>query len=143
MSAAAAVVLVVGAWLRASASCSATTEPPVLATPCRRSSPPSDAQTKTVETAPWPAHRRDLAEPRPDGGRDRRAAHAERAGRSTRCGRSTTARATSVGVVENLKAGKAMAMPSAGTTVAITIEPAGGSEQPTSKPIVTVDPAKV
>ena len=36
-----------------------------------------------------------------------------------------------------------MAMPSAGTTVAITVEPSGGSEQPTTRPIVTVDPATV
>ena len=34
----------------------------------------------------------------------------------------------------DLKAGKVMAMPSAGTTVAITVEPAGGSSEPTSNP---------
>ncbi|QWZ10580.1 anti-sigma factor [Nocardioides panacis] len=51
--------------------------------------------------------------------------------------------ATSAGLIENLKAGKVMSMPSAGTTVAITVEPAGGSTEPTSKPIVTVDPEQV
>jgi anti-sigma-K factor RskA len=51
--------------------------------------------------------------------------------------------ATSVGLVDDLKAGKAMAMPSAGTTVAITVEPKGGSEQPTTRPFVTVDPETV
>ncbi len=51
--------------------------------------------------------------------------------------------ATSAGVLEDLDAGKVMAMPSAGTTVAITVEPAGGSEQPTSPPIVTLDPGSV
>jgi anti-sigma-K factor RskA len=52
-------------------------------------------------------------------------------------------RSTSVGIVNDLAAGKAMAIPSSGTTVAITIEPAGGSDQPTTTPIVTVDPASV
>jgi anti-sigma-K factor RskA len=50
---------------------------------------------------------------------------------------------TSVGLVDDLTAGKAMAMPGEGTTVAITIEPAGGSEQPTGPTIVTVDPQSV
>jgi anti-sigma-K factor RskA len=50
---------------------------------------------------------------------------------------------TSAGVIENPKAGAAMAMPSEGTTVAITVEPEGGSEQPTTAPFVTVDPKSV
>jgi anti-sigma-K factor RskA len=50
---------------------------------------------------------------------------------------------TSVGLVDDPEAGKAMAMPGEGTTVAITVEPAGGSEQPTTAPFVTVDPTKV
>jgi anti-sigma-K factor RskA len=50
---------------------------------------------------------------------------------------------TSAGVVDNLAAGKAMAMPSDHTTVALTIEPSGGSDQPTSRPIVVMDPATV
>jgi anti-sigma-K factor RskA len=36
-----------------------------------------------------------------------------------------------------------MAMPASGTTVAITIEPAGGSQEPTSKPVVEMDPRQV
>ncbi len=52
-------------------------------------------------------------------------------------------RATSVGVIENPKAGKVMPIPASGTTVAITIEPEGGSQKPTSKPIAEVDPATV
>ena len=50
---------------------------------------------------------------------------------------------TSQGLVENLKAGKVMSMPSDGTTVAITVEPAGGSERPTTRPIVALDPKTV
>jgi len=51
--------------------------------------------------------------------------------------------ATSVGVLHDLGAGAAMSMPSSGTTVAITVEPEGGSERPTTSPIVTVDPESV
>lgn len=50
---------------------------------------------------------------------------------------------TSAAVLADVKAGASMAMPGPGTEVAITIEPAGGSEQPTTKPIVMVDPASV
>lgn len=39
--------------------------------------------------------------------------------------------------------GAAMPMPPKGTQVAITVEPAGGSEVPTTDPIVAVDPATV
>lgn len=47
------------------------------------------------------------------------------------------------GVLDDPKTGAAMGLPRKGTTVAITIEPMGGSERPTSAPIVTVDPADV
>lgn len=49
----------------------------------------------------------------------------------------------SQGVLNDLNAGKAMPMPAPGTRVAITIEPAGGSEQPTTDPIITLDPTSV
>lgn len=49
----------------------------------------------------------------------------------------------SVGVLEDPKGGAAMEMPATGTEVAITVEPAGGSEQPTGDPIAQVDPAAV
>jgi anti-sigma-K factor RskA len=50
---------------------------------------------------------------------------------------------TSVGLIDDLRAGKVMPIPTAGTTVAITIEPAGGSRQPTHPPIIEVDPEAV
>jgi anti-sigma-K factor RskA len=50
-------------------------------------------------------------------------------------------RMTSAGVLDPEATGAAMAMPEAGVTLNVTIEPAGGSEQPTSTPIVTVEPA--
>jgi anti-sigma-K factor RskA len=50
---------------------------------------------------------------------------------------------TSAGLVDDLAAGEAMAIPAAGTTVAITIEPAGGSDLPTTEPIVEMDPQQV
>jgi anti-sigma-K factor RskA len=49
----------------------------------------------------------------------------------------------SAGVLSDLRAGKAMAMPAPGTRVAITVEPAGGSRRPTGNPILTVNPATV
>jgi anti-sigma-K factor RskA len=52
-------------------------------------------------------------------------------------------RATSVGVVKDVRTGKVMPIPASGTTVAMTVEPTGGSAQPTTKPIVQVDPARV
>ncbi len=50
---------------------------------------------------------------------------------------------TSAGLLRDLEAGKAMALPGEGTTVAITIEPAGGSEQPTTRPFIMLDPKDV
>jgi anti-sigma-K factor RskA len=50
---------------------------------------------------------------------------------------------SSAGVIENLDHGAAMEMPAGDTTVAITIEPAGGSEQPTSAAIARMDPKRV
>jgi anti-sigma-K factor RskA len=50
---------------------------------------------------------------------------------------------TPAAVLKDPTAGAAMALPGAGTEVAITIEPAGGSQRPTTKPIVTVDPSAV
>jgi anti-sigma-K factor RskA len=49
----------------------------------------------------------------------------------------------SVGVLADIRSGKEMKLPAAGTKVAITIEPAGGSIAPTTTPIVTVDPDQV
>ena len=51
--------------------------------------------------------------------------------------------AVSVSVIETPGETAAMGLPSAGTQVAVTIEPAGGSEQPTKAPIVMLEPAAV
>jgi anti-sigma-K factor RskA len=48
-----------------------------------------------------------------------------------------------VGVLDDPDEGAAMGMPEEDTTVAVTVEPDGGSEQPTSSPIVEVDPRAV
>ena len=50
---------------------------------------------------------------------------------------------TSVAVLGDPATGASMKLPPAGTQVAITVEPAGGSEQPTTTPFVAVDPADV
>ena len=49
----------------------------------------------------------------------------------------------SVGVLDDPDSGASMAMPDEGTQVAITIEPSGGSEQPTTDPVVQVTPSEV
>jgi anti-sigma-K factor RskA len=53
------------------------------------------------------------------------------------------AQPSSVGLLDDEVNGASMPMPDPGTEVAITIEPAGGSEQPTTDPLVQVDPASV
>lgn len=50
---------------------------------------------------------------------------------------------SSAAVLDDLDEGAAMAAPDDGTQMAITVEPAGGSEKPSGDPIVTVDPAAV
>jgi anti-sigma-K factor RskA len=52
-------------------------------------------------------------------------------------------RSTSAGVITDLGKGKVMAIPTYGTSVAITVEPAGGSQHPTTQPIVQLDPQSV
>lgn len=49
----------------------------------------------------------------------------------------------SAGIVARGVHGRVMTLPRSGTTVAITVEPAGGSKAPTTKPIVQLDPDKV
>lgn len=49
----------------------------------------------------------------------------------------------SAGLLADPGKGAAMAMPPAGVKVAITIEPSGGSPQPTRRPIMSVVPAQV
>ena len=49
----------------------------------------------------------------------------------------------SAGLLEDPDSGAAMTMPAEGTQVAITIEPAGGSVQPSTTPIVSVTPSAV
>ncbi len=49
---------------------------------------------------------------------------------------------SSVGILEREK-GAAMEMPTPDTEVAITVEPAGGSAQPTTEPIMQVNPSEV
>ncbi len=52
-------------------------------------------------------------------------------------------RLTSVGTLGTADTGAAMGMPPGGDIVAVTIEPSGGSSQPTTRPIVTVEPTTI
>ena len=49
----------------------------------------------------------------------------------------------SAAILSDPEIGAAMGMPDEETQVALTVEPAGGSEQPTTEPIVQVDPYEV
>lgn len=49
----------------------------------------------------------------------------------------------SAAILTDPEVGAAMGMPDEETQVAVTVEPAGGSEQPTTEPIVQVDPYEV
>jgi hypothetical protein len=49
----------------------------------------------------------------------------------------------SAAVLTDLEAGAAMGLPAPATQVAVTVEPSGGSQQPTTAPIVQVDPHTV
>lgn len=48
-----------------------------------------------------------------------------------------------VAILTDDTTGASMGLPAADTRVAVTVEPAGGSEQPTSEPIVELDPTQV
>jgi anti-sigma-K factor RskA len=52
-------------------------------------------------------------------------------------------KASSAAILTDPAAGAAMGLPGAQTQVAVTIEPKAGSVQPTTRPIVQVDPGKV
>ena len=51
--------------------------------------------------------------------------------------------AESAGLLDDPDQGAAMDMPSEGVEVAITVEPSGGSDRPTTDPIMSVDPSEV
>ena len=51
--------------------------------------------------------------------------------------------ATNAAVLAPGATGAAMALPEGETQVAVTIEPSGGSDQPTTDPIAVVDPASI
>ena len=51
--------------------------------------------------------------------------------------------AQSVGVIESPGETASMPLPARGVQVAVTIEPSGGSQQPTKEPIVALEPATV
>ena len=141
VGAAAAVILVVAAGIGIRMQ---TTEdqPPVAASPVAQVFDAPDAHTATVPTA--------------NGGKVKVATSAE-AGRmavetsglpelerkSYQMWAIHNGKPTSVGVIEDLDAGKVMPMPASGTKVAITVEPEGGSKQPTRQPILEVDPEAV
>lgn len=139
LSAAAAVVLVVAAGFAVSQS--RQDQPSITASTATVIAAP-DAHTKKVDTD----HGSLTVATSPSLGRMAVVTDGLRklpSGRAYQMWTIHSGTATSAGLLEDLQAGKVMSMPSAGTTVAITVEPAGGSTEPTGKPIVTVDPEQV
>jgi anti-sigma-K factor RskA len=139
--AAAAVALLVGGALTVQ-RLQQPDQPPVASSPVARVFDAPDAHTATVRTA--------------NGGRLRVATSVTRgqmavatrglprlSGHSYQLWTIRKGRATSVGVIADVGSGQVMRLPADGTTVAITIEPRGGSQQPTQKPIVAMDPSAV
>jgi anti-sigma-K factor RskA len=138
---AAAVILVVtGAF--AVSRLQDRNEPPVASESVSQVFKASDAHTATVETA--------------NGGRLRVATSKESGqmalatkglprldNRTYQMWAIRDGRTTSVGLIDDPSAGKVMPIPPPGTKVAITIEPTGGSQQPTHHPIVEMDPEAV
>ena len=142
VGAAAAVVLVVTGVSVATRLAPDEEQPPVATSPVAQVFDAPDAHTATVSTS--------------NGGKVEVATSAE-AGRMAvetsglpRLERRSyqmwaihNGKPTSVGIIEDLDAGKVMPMPASGTKVAITVEPEGGSKQPTRQPILEVDPEAV
>ena len=142
VGAAAAVILVVTGGYVVTRLASDEEQPPVATGPVAQVFDAPDAHTATVPTA--------------NGGKVKVATSAE-AGRmavetsglpklerrSYQMWAIHNGKPTSVGIIEDLDAGKVMPMPASGTTVAITVEPEGGSKQPTQQPILQVNPETV
>jgi anti-sigma-K factor RskA len=143
--AAAAVVLVAGAAVGIGTQLGNDDQdgPPVAANPVSEVFNAPDAHVETVKTAD--GHRLTVATSSDSG---------QMAIKTTTLARlkddqvyqmwaKHNGRVTSVGVIDDLKAGKVMPIPTYGTTVAITVEPDGGSKKPTNPPIVEMDPQAI
>jgi anti-sigma-K factor RskA len=139
---AAAVVLLAGAVFGVSRLLDQE-EPPVAANPVSQVFTAPDAHVKTVRTSDGHVLRVATS---PESGRMALATKSLGRLKDERVYQMWAVhnnRVTSIGVIDNLSRGKVMPIPTSGTTVAITVEPEGGSRQPTSAPIVEMDPRDI
>jgi anti-sigma-K factor RskA len=141
VGAAAAVILAVTGTFAALQS-REPDRPPVAADPVSQVFDAPDAHTATVTTANGGRLKVATSDGRGQMAVETRGLPALN-GRTYQMWAIRNGRPTSVGTIDDLEAGKVMPIPTAGTTVAITIEPAGGSKQPTDDPIIEMDPEGV
>ena len=116
---------------------------PVLADPAARVFAADDAETKAVTTANGGTIRVAVSR-----GRDRMAVDARELpdpgeGKVYQLWTGHGEEMIDAGVLPPGTTGAAMPLPEPGDTVNLTVEPEGGSAQPTSAPIVTVEPASI
>jgi anti-sigma factor RsiW len=102
-----------------------------------------DARTATVETAEGGTLTVGVSQERNEMAVDTRDLPALEGGQVYQIWAVHGEEMVSAAVLTDPQAGAAMGMPGEDTEVALTVEPEGGSEQPTSDPIVQVDPRDV
>jgi anti-sigma-K factor RskA len=103
----------------------------------------TDAHTKTLETANGGRLTVAVSKSKDEMAVDTRGLPALEGGRVYQIWAVHGDTMVSAAILDDPGTGAAMGMPNAATEVALTIEPAGGSEQPTTEPIVQVDPYDV
>ncbi len=139
--AAAAVVLVAG--LVGVQLVDREPETPALAAPAAQVFSADDAEAVTVPTRNGGKLRVAVSEDRGEMAVDTRSLPDPGEGRVYQLWTGHEGEMIDAGVLTPTDTGAAMDMPEPGDTVNLTVEPAGGSEQPTSDPIVTVEPASL
>lgn len=125
-----------------------TSDPPVqagptLVEPAARVFNADDAETKAVRTANGGTIRVAVSRDAGEMAVDARELPDPGEGRVYQLWTGHGGEMIDAGVLPPGTTGAAMRLPEEGDTVNVTVEPAGGSEQPTSAPIVTVQPARI
>ena len=118
-------------------------ETPVLAQPAAEVFSAADAESVNVRTANGGTLRVAVSEERGEMAVDTRGLPDPGEGRVYQLWTGHGDEMIDAGVLAPSDTGAAMPLPESGDTVNVTVEPAGGSEQPTSEPIVTVAPTAI
>lgn len=139
--AAAAVAIVAGVLGVQTLDRESGSEAPALAAPAAQVFEAEDAESATVRTANGGRLRVAVSQSRGEMAVDARELPDPGEGQVYQLWTGHGEEMIDAGVLEPEATGAAMPMPEPGDTVNVTVEPAGGSEQPTTTPIVTVEPA--